>query len=94
MEKKNDFRGDLTDVLAKKEALNATNDEVHGYRETARTVVHETANNQCCRFSRNIAKVTPTINYFYYQKINLLGQSIQKNNNLILEKNVTANNTQ
>ena len=24
---------------------------------------------QCCRFSRNIAKVTPKIIYFYYQKM-------------------------
>ena len=33
---------------------------------------------QCCRFSRNTAYVTPKISYFYYQKINLQDQSIQK----------------
>ena len=31
--------------------------------------------NQCCRCSRNTAKVTPKIIYFYYQKKNFLGQS-------------------
>ena len=33
---------------------------------------------QCCRFSRNSAQVTPKNSYFYYQKKYLLGQSIQK----------------
>ena len=44
------------------------------------------ATNQCCRFSRNTAQVTPKIIYFYYQKIYLHDQSIQKINNLILKK--------
>ena len=33
---------------------------------------------QCCRFSRNIAQVTPKIINFYYQKIYLQDGSIQK----------------
>ena len=35
---------------------------------------------QCCRFSRNIAQVTPKIIYFYYQRIFLHDESIQKIN--------------
>ena len=41
---------------------------------------------QCCRFSRNIAEVTPEIIYFYYQQIYLQDESIHKNSDLILEK--------
>ena len=33
---------------------------------------------QSCRLSRNIAQVTPKIIYFYYQKIHLQDQSMQK----------------
>ena len=46
---------------------------------------------QCCRFSRNTAKVTPKIIYFYYQKIYLQDQSIQKINYLILKKTSLLN---
>ena len=41
---------------------------------------------QCCRFSRNIAEVTPKINYLYHPKNNLQDQSIQKRINMILRK--------
>ena len=40
------------------------------------------------QFNRNFAKVTPKIIYFYYQKICVLDQNIQNNNNLVL-KNFT-----
>ena len=43
---------------------------------------------QCCRCSWNTAEVTPNIIYFYYRKIYLQDQSIQKLFNLILKKNV------
>ena len=43
-------------------------------------------NEQCGRFSRNIAEVALKIIYFYYQKIYLLDQIIQKINYLILKK--------
>ena len=42
--------------------------------------------NQCCRFSRNIAQVTPKIIYFYYQKICLQDESIRIFFYLILKK--------
>ena len=41
---------------------------------------------QCCRFSRNTAKVTPKIIYFYYPKMYLQDRSIQKIINLLLKK--------
>ena len=49
---------------------------------------------QYCRFSQNIAKVTPKINYFYHQKTYLQGQSIEKTNYLILKKNFTVTDWQ
>ena len=42
------------------------------------SVLQQGCKEQCCRFSRNIAQVTPKIMYFYYQKIYLQDQSIQK----------------
>ena len=41
---------------------------------------------QCCRFGRNTAYVNLKIVNFYYKKKYLLGQSIQKLNNLNLKK--------
>ena len=40
---------------------------------------------QCCRFSRNIAKVALKIIIFYYQKIHFKDQSIPKKTDLILK---------
>ena len=51
---------------------------------------HEAWQYHCCRFSRNIAQVTPKNNYFYYQKHYLQDQSIQKNNKFNFEISFTG----
>ena len=45
---------------------------------------------QCCRFSRNIAQVTPKIIYFYYQKKMFVGSKYPKNTLINVEKNFTG----
>ena len=44
---------------------------------------------QCCHSSRNIAHVTLEIIYFYYRKMYLQNQSIQKLISFHFEKNTT-----
>ena len=63
----NNFQGDLTDISAKNEAL-------------ALGAPGGGSDNQRCRFSRNIAQVTPIIILVYYLKtyIVIQDQSIQK----------------
>ena len=67
----NNFQCDLSDISDKTASLVPT---------------RQHADEQWCRFSRNIAEVTPKIIYFYYQKIYIQDKSIQKINYLILKK--------
>ena len=45
---------------------------------------------QCCRFNRNIAKVTPKIIYFYNKKMCLQDDSIQQIIRYIWKENITG----
>ena len=107
----NNFRGDVSDISAKKATLMQTfyykldqltvsvaveSDVSFGHHEnywlassSGNKIFWMVENHyprssaprrnlQCCRVSRNIASVAPKSIYFYYQKIYLQDQSIQK----------------
>ena len=58
---------------------------------TLRMLVNAWASGQqSCRYSRNIAQVTPKIIYLHYQNMYLSDQRIQKQNNSILKKTSLA----